>query len=344
MLRVIGLIIKIFLIVAIPIGVAYFSYTNLWKAFFTPADPGATETVLFELAANKSFRQVCKELEAAGLVTKWWAPNYIARIRRSDKQIKAGEYELSASLSPYEIVRKLAEGQMYQRRVTIVEGASIWDMGMELELAGVVSQHDFERAVVDSTLTQKAGVSGSSFEGYLFPETYFFSRPITVEAVIFRMVEEGNRRWTNEFALRAEDLQMSRHQILTLASIIEKETSITRERPVVSSVFHNRLRMGMKLQADPTVVYAIPDLVGPLTRAHLEVDSPYNTYVNLGLPPGPICNPGLSSISAALYPETTEYLYFVADGGGGHHFAKSLDQHNQNVRKYRSIQQQVVEQ
>lgn len=335
MLRKIAFVLKIILIIAIPALVCYLSYTKLQKAFLEPADPNATEPILYELMANKSFKEVCKELEKKGFVKNWWSLNIIARLQRSDTKIKAGEYELSPSLTPIEIVSKFAKGEMFQRRVTIVEGSSIWETGVVLETAGIATQQEFEHAIVDTRLTERAGIGGKSFEGYLFPETYFFSKPISVEEIIIRMVDESNRHWSPEFALRAEDLQMSRHQILTLASIIEKESGSLDEQPLVSSVFHNRLKVGMKLQADPTVAYAIPDLTGSLTKAHLEVDSPYNTYSNIGLPPGPICNPGLGAIKAALYPQETEYLYFVADGQGTHFFAKTLDEHNQNVRKYR---------
>lgn len=334
-MRKILLALKIILIITVPALVCYMTYTKLREAFFDPFDPAAKKTVLYELAANKSFKEVCKELEEKGLVKNWWSLSIIARFHGRDTKIKAGEYELSAASSPLEIVSKLAKGEMFQRRVTITEGASIWEIGFDLEAAGLTTQQEFERAVVDTRLTEKAGIDGKSFEGYLFPETYFFSRPISAEEIIVRMVNEGNRHWSPEFTLRADDLQMSRHQILTLASIIEKESGSVDEQPLVSSVFHNRLRIGMRLQADPTVVYAIPDLIGPLTKAHLEIDSPYNTYTNSGLPPGPICNPGLNAIKAALYPEETEYLYFVANGQGTHFFAKTLDEHNQNVGKYR---------
>ena len=148
------------------------------------------------------------------------------------------------------------------------------------------------------------------------------------------MLEEGEKRWIPEFTERADLLRMSRHEVLTFASIVEKESGNTSEQPLVSSVFHNRLQQGMRLQSDPTVIYGVPNFDGNLTKAHLETVTPYNTYTNPGLPPGPIANPGESAIRATLFPAQTNFLFFVADGKGGHVFSTTLAEHNEAVRRY----------
>jgi UPF0755 protein len=157
------------------------------------------------------------------------------------------------------------------------------------------------------------------------------------------MLQEGEKRWKPEVNERAAQLGMTRHELLTLASIIEKESGNQREQPLISSVFHNRLRNGMKLESDPTVAYGIPDLNGQLLRKHLETEHPYNTYINFGLPPGPICNPGETAIQAALYPTPdSQYLFFVADGQGGHVFSTTLAEHNKAVAQYRALMKEAV--
>lgn len=330
-------IIRVVLILFIPAVVAYLSYLGMKAYFFTPADPNSTESVLFEIPSDTSFRKICEDLEAKGLVKHATSLDIISRFQRVDKKIRAGEYSLSKSMKPTEILQILVSGKVFERRVTIKEGVSVWEIGKLVEEAGLVSKEEFNKAITNPELMRQAGIpeDSGSFEGYLFPETYSFSRPITPKQIIWTIMAEGAKNWREDFTMRCDELKMTRHEILTLASIIEKESGPNLdELPLISAVFHNRLKQGMKLQADPTVIYGITNFNGNLTRQDLETPTPYNTYTNFGLPPGPIANPGLSSIKAALFPEANNTLYFVSNGQGTHVFSSTLEEHNQAVKKY----------
>lgn len=321
--------------VVLPLALALAVYFYLYNIFLKPVDLSSTQSILIEIPAGQtSFRETFQALQDKGVIRSARGLNLLARIRGDDKRIKAGEYDLSPALAPREILNKFVSGDVVKRVVLVKEGASAFEVGAVIEAAGLASRAEFEHGVVDPVLLARAGIPSQSFEGYLFPETYYFSKPLTVKDIIWRMMEEGERRWKQEFSDRAAELSMTRHEILTLASIIQKESGKVDEQPIISSVFHNRLKEDMKLQSDPTVIYGIPNFDGNLTRAQLETPTPYNTYVNFGLPPGPIGNPGDSAIVAALYPATTSYLFFVADGTGKHVFSTTLDEHNTAVQKY----------
>lgn len=322
------------IILLVPIIIAIITYMFMRSAFLEAADPQNQEVILVEVEPDKNFRQICRLLEEKGVIKHWWSVEILARLRKSDRSINAGEYELSPSMDPRAILAKLASGEVYKRKVVVKEGISVWDIGTIVEQAGLMSQTDFDNAIADPKLLAEAGISAPSFEGYLFPETYYFSRPLNARAIIWRMLEEGEKHWPAEYSARADELQLSRHEILTLASIIEKESGYFDEQPLISSVFHNRLSQGMKLQSDPTVIYGIPNFNGNLTKEDLQTPTPYNTYMNFGLPPGPIGNPGASAIKAALFPRESTYLFFVADGTGKHVFSTTLQEHNEAVNLY----------
>ena len=237
-------------------------------------------------------------------------------------------------MTPKDVLGALVGGKILKRKITVKEGMSIWEIGPIVDQAGLLPRAEFDQAVTDPKLLVKAGISASSFEGYLYPDTYMLSKPITAQLIIWQMLEEGEKHWSAEFSDQAEKIKLSRHEILTLASIIEKETGQIEEMPTISSVFHNRLNQGMKLQSDPTVIYGIPNFNGNITKDDLQRASPYNTYMNYGLPPGPIANPSDNAIRAALFPKETTYLFFVGNGHGSHEFATTLSEHNENVRKY----------
>ncbi len=325
---------RLFVFLFIPIAAAVGTYIFLKSNFLIPADPENKNVVLFEIPSGHSFKQICYDLETKGLVKKWWTLSLLSRFGGNDTKIKAGEYELSPSMKPREILSKLLSGEVFKRSILVREGLSIWDIGKLVEEAGLITAEEFNKGVMDRGLLTTAGIKSESFEGYLFPETYYFSRPITAKEIIWKMLEEGEQHWNPEYTDRANELNLSRHEIITLASIIEKESGNAEEQPNISSVFHNRLGQGMRLQSDPTVIYGIKDFNGNLTKADLSNPHAYNTYVNFGLPPGPICNPGASAIKAALYPADTNYLFFVGNGAGSHVFSSSLAEHNQAVVKY----------
>lgn len=319
----------------IPTVVALVVYRQLDAFFFAPANPTQTTLESFEVAENANFKRVAQELETRGLVRNHWSISLFAKLKGQEGSIKAGEYELSPAMRPHEILEKLISGKCVQRRVTLKEGEAMAVLAPELERQGIISsQATFESSLRNPEIIQTLGIEGASVEGYLFPETYQFPRNTPPERIIRSMYEQLQKRWLPEWDLRLEQLKMTRHQIITLASIIEKESGAVSEQPLISSVFHNRLEKGMRLQADPTVIYGIPNFNGNLTKDDLLTPTPYNTYVISGLPPGPIGNPGISAIKAALYPAITDFLYFVANGNGTHVFSETLEDHNSSVGKY----------
>jgi len=192
----------------------------------------------------------------------------------------------------------------------------------------------FIRSANDIAIVKALGVEADSLEGYLFPDTYHFPKGLPLDEIMGTMVNRFQEIFSTEWQERSRQMGMSIHQVVTLASIIEKETGAAFERPLIASVFHNRLAKRMRLSSDPTVIYGIKDFDGNLTRKHLKTANPYNTYLNKGLPPGPIANPGVAALEAALYPAETDYLYFVSKKDGTHQFSTSFKEHNRAVRKY----------
>ncbi len=257
-----------------------------------------------------------------------------ARLRGFDKQVKAGEYELSAAMAPRQILSTLVAGKVRLRRLTIPEGYDLVQIAAAAADAGLASEDEFLSKAYDEALVQKMGIEAESFEGYLFPETYFFPRNQTSEQMIAAMVERFRSVFSPQWRRRAEQIGLSVHDIVTLASIIEKETGAAEERPLIASVFHNRLAKGMRLESDPTVIYGIESFDGNLTRKHLRTLTAYNTYRIRGLPPGPIASPGRASLEAALFPAKSPYLYFVSKKDGTHHFSATFREHRSAVRKY----------
>lgn len=327
-------LVRFFLFLLVPFLVSVAVFKFMTRAFLTPMDAADTTPVFFEIASGRSFRAIAHDLEAQGLVRYWWSVEALGRLRRDSSVINTGEYELSRAMNTVEVLQKLASGETFKRRVTIKEGMSIWAIGAMVEDAGLLSRAEFEKALVDPQLLTFLGVNAPSFEGYLFPETYFFSKPVTTKIILQKMVEQGKQLWGDRYQRRAEVMGLSRHEVLTIASIVEKETGIVTEQPIIASVIQNRLKQGMKLQVDPTVIYGIPNFNGNLTKEDLERPTPYNTYTNYGLPPGPIGNPGRGAIDSTLFPADTKFLYFVADGTGGHYFSATLAEHNEAVRRF----------
>lgn len=327
--------IKAIILILVPLLLGLGTFVYLRSALILPADPENKNEILVEIQPGLRVKEICKELEDKGLVKNGRALGILAKLKGVDTKINAGEYPLSPSMSPLEILKRLASGMVLRRKVTLTEGQSIWELGKIVDEAGLMPKDEFDKALTDPRLLVEAHILSNSFEGYLFPETYEFSRPVTAKQVIWKMMEEGEKHWSAAYTEKADQLKLTRHDVLTLASVIEKESGNVSEQRIISSVFHNRLNQGMKLQSDPTVIYGIPNFNGNLVRADLENENNrYNSYVYYGLPPGPIGNPGASAIEAALNPEQTNFLYFVADGSGGHAFAATLKEHNDNVNKY----------
>lgn len=274
-----------------------------------------------------SLKTVAEELSRAGVIDKPWLFRIMARINGLAKHLKAGEYQFMPGISLQAAMDKIARGEVFFRRITIPEGLT---SGQIMYL--IANYPDLEGEI---DLDVK--------EGELLPETYSFELGASRNSIILQVRAAMQKALEEVWASRDSSLPLKDvNELLTLASIIEKETGVPEERPLVASVFLNRLKKGMRLQTDPTVIYAITEgetsFGRSLKRADLKIDSPYNTYLNYGLPPGPICNPGREALMAAARPQQSDYLYFVADGKGGHRFARSLNEHNRNVKAWvRSI-------
>ena len=292
-----------------------------------------TQSQVFEVKSGMTLKQVSQELLGHKLIRSANAFQAIALIQDKEKLIKVGEYYISPSMPAAEILQRITSGKTVLHSVTIPEGYRITEIANLLEERDLVDKNIFLQQAKNVKLLE--GVPTGSLEGYLFPDTYHFGKRTTEAIIIKKMVETFKERaLKKEFLKRAGDMGFSYHEIITLASLIEKETGKDSERKQISSVFHNRLKKNMLLQTDPTVIYAIDIFDGNIRKRDLNIDSPYNTYRYKGLPPGPIANPGLKSIIAALYPATTSDLYFVSKQDGSHKFSATLNEHNRAVQKY----------
>lgn len=317
-----------------PLVAVGITYRAIQRLFLEPASPSDTSAITVDVTSDKSFKELAQELEQRGLVRTSLSLRVIARLQKIDKELKAGEYALSPSMTPEEILAKIVRGETVLRRATVREGLRSSEIGALFEAAGITAKADFDQALADRSLAEELGIPAPSLEGYLFPDTYSFPRNTPARKIIAAMKAQFDSHWGAEWSARAQELGRTRHEIVTLASIIEKESGSAEEQPRIASVFYNRLRVGMRLQSDPTVIYGITNFNGNLTKADLLAPTPYNTYVIDGLPPGPIANPGLSALTAALYPETTGLFFFVGNGMGRHVFSANLDDHNRAVDQF----------
>ena len=297
----------------------------LFDYFVNLPQPVETE-VLFLVHKGDSLNKIAQSLEEQKLINNKYLFILYSKIKKIYPQVKAGEYLIDKNVSIVQIAEKLKSGKVYLRKITFPEGLT------SVEIAGLLQNDEF-LAKEDFDTPQ---------EGSILPETYTFIRGDSPKKVLAQAQKSMSEVLEQAWNERAENLPLkSKEELLVLASIVEKETGIGMERAQVASVFVNRLRLGMLLQTDPTVIYAVTNgqesLNRPLTRSDFGVDSPYNTYKYAGLPPTPICNPGKDAIFAAAHPAETNYLYFVASGTGGHNFAATLSEHNENVRKWREL-------
>ena len=317
-------------------GGALITYLLIHSALFSPINSDSKEEIPFVVEKGANLKTIAHQLEEKQLVKHWWSIDLLSRLKESEirDKIIVGEYKLSPSMTPQQLLDKILSGEVNYYQLTLPEGFSVRDLPKLVADTTLVPANAIQAALDDKGFMSELNIQGGSFEGYLFPETYKFTKPIDAKAVITRMVEEGRKRLSNEMLERTIQLGYDVHQIITLASIVEKETGTADDRKRIASVFHNRLRIGMPLQSDPTVIYGISNFSGNLTKEHLRTPSPYNTYLTTGLPPTPICNPGIKAIEAAIFPEDTDYLYFVAKGDGTSQFSSTLKQHNEAVKKY----------
>lgn len=288
----------------------------------------------FVVRPGQRFETISKNLQDAGWIKHSFKFGLLARFSGRDKKIQAGEYLIPSSMTPDRLLDLLVSGKVRLYRLTIPEGFRLVQIAAAAEEAGLCTAEEFMRAATDAHLTKQMGIDTPNFEGYLFPDTYYFAKGESPEQILWTMVDRFRTVFASEWRDRAEQLGLTVHQVVTLASIIEKETGAAFERPIISSVFHNRLKKRMRLESDPTVIYGIEAFDGNLTRKHLSDSTLYNTYRIRGLPPGPIASPGAEALAAALFPEDTRYLYFVSKKDGTHQFSTNIRDHNRAVRKY----------
>jgi UPF0755 protein len=300
------------------------------------AGDGVGGRVRVTVAPGAPFASVVDSLAVKGLIRRKWTLTFFALATRADRDVGRGTYEFARGTPPLDILRAFVNGDVLSVSVTIPEGYTMWQVAAAFRAAGADSIA-MMRAIADSGLAGSLRIPTGNAEGYLYPDTYRVPFGSDARDIVTQMLTKFDSVWTPGFDRRAREISMTRHEVMTLASIVEAEARIPEERPRVSAVYHNRLRMGMKLDADPTVAYAKGGYRGRLYYKDLALDSPYNTYRHAGLPPGPIGNAGLASIRAALYPDSSSRaLYFVARGDGYHEFSKTLKEHAAAVRRARA--------
>lgn len=308
----------------------------------SPASGPSDEVMHFVVEEGVSFRQVAADLEQSGLIRSAWVFGVWARLKGQDRSIRSGEYELRRGASVAATLEALVAGSVMTRSTTLPEGLTrtqtieVIAAGLELDAAHL----DSLTRTPDPELRARLGLEeGVTLEGYLYPETYRFAKGVSPEAVIRTLVSTFESVVDDSMRARAVELDMTLHEVVTLASIVEAEAVLDHERPEIAAVYTNRIRKGWRLEADPTVAYALDKIGDRLTYRDLEVDSAYNTYRNPGLPPGPINSPGKASLRAVLWPDPEcDAMYFVADGEGGHRFSRTWEEHQAAVREYRAIQ------
>jgi UPF0755 protein len=283
---------------------------------------------------RSTFHQVAALLEREELIKSRLAFVWLGRFQAADRKIQAGEYELNASMAPAEILARLMMGQVVLHPILIPEGLTMVQIADIFGQQGLMDRQEALRLMTDPGFIASLGIKAQTLEGYLYPDTYKFPKGIRPKEVITTMVEHLRQVYGPDLEARAQELKMTQHQVLTLASVIEKESGSNGEREEISAVFHNRLKKRIPLQSDPTVIYGLPNYDGNIHKKDLSSPSPYNTYRIAGLPPGPIANPGIHSIRATLYPSSSRALYFVSKNDGTHQFSATLAEHNEAVEKY----------
>lgn len=319
----------------IALGVALLLALSLFLIIYakSPIDDRAVVATVY-IPKGAGFLEIVDILDQAGMVKNKAFFTLLALFKGVAGQIKAGEYDLVTSMSPGAITDKLVRGDIRIHKVTIPEDYTLKQIAGLLIGENLVSEKNFISVTTDSVFLASLNVDAASAEGYLYPDTYEFNRGMTTREIVRVMVNQFWKKVTPQMIERAKALGMTTTKFVTLASLIGKESGDEEEKSQVSAVFHNRLKNGMRLQSDPTAVYSLNEYRSVVKRKDLDNDTPYNTYKIPGLPPGPIANPGIDSLKAALYPKPVNYLYFVSKNDGTHIFSSNLAAHAQAVLKY----------
>lgn len=327
-------------ILAVLIGLG-FGYLGFEAFRFMSAGPGrADEEVVFEVPAGQSFHQIANQLQEKGIILSSFKMRVVARLTGLDGKIKRGEYRFNRAMTPQEVLSILVSGKSIQYPVTFPEGSNIFEMADTLEQKGLFKAADFLEACRDKNMIRELlGIEVSSLEGYLFPETYKITKYTTLKELLTTMVSNFKQVYSLLENQHPDRMQMfARHEMVTLASMVEKETGAPEERPTIASVFYNRINKSMKLQSDPTIIYGIWVDTGKykknITRDDIERPNRYNTYTVPKLPFGPIANPGREALEAVMKPAKTDYFFFVSRNDGTHVFTKTYEEHSKAVRSF----------
>lgn len=305
--------------------------------------PIGNKNMEIEIPKGATFRQAIEILSREGLIRDKNIFLFIGRISGLDRKIRAGYYSIYGSMSPLDIFRILKKGQIIEYEITIVEGDSLTEIAEKLSEKGIIHTEEFMQLATDKDFLSSYDIDAPSFEGYIFPDTYKIPKGMNPEEAVGMMINKMREEYSGELTVRTSELGFSEREVLTLASIIEKEAATDEERPLISAVYHNRLKKRMPLQADPTAIYGIKSFGEKIIESDLRRKTPYNTYVIKGLPPGPIASPRMKSILAALYPAKVSYIYFVSNNDGTHTFSVTPEEHRLAVESYRAKKRMEIE-
>ncbi len=321
--------IAIIVIIIVVLAVSYAAFEML-----VPAQ-NVTKYTEIEIPRGTTFRQAVEILADQKLIRDGKLFLLLGRLTGADRKIRAGYYSIWANMSPLDIFRILLKGRIIEYQITVLEGDSLTEIADAVAEAGIAHKEEFMKLVHDPDFLELYGIEAPSAEGYIFPDTYTVPKGVNLEEALGVMIDKMREKYSVDLMENTESLGMTEQQVLTLASIIEKEAVKDEERPIISAVYHNRLKRHMPLQADPTSIYGIKSSKERITMSDLRRKTPYNTYIINGLPPGPIASPGLKSIEAAINPANVPYLYFVSNNDGTHTFSVTLSEHEAAVKAYR---------
>ncbi len=311
-------------------------FIHFYLALFVPP---SKEKVWKEVQVTEgmSFKAISSTLHKEGIIRYRGYFEIIGRLQGISRKVRVGYYGLNANMSLWEVLEALRKGKIIEYEVVVPEGYNLYQIGWTISQTPLLSDpQQFIKLVKNKEYVRSLGIEADTLEGYLFPDTYYLPKGIKLEDIPRKMVLRYKAVFVDSYRSRAEELGFTEQQIITLASIVEKEAKVSSERKLIAAVYYNRLKKGMRLQADPTAVYGTKAWITKITAKDLKRNSPYNTYLHKGLPPGPIANPGEGAILAVLYPENSDYLFFVAQGDGSHYFSADYGAHEKAVGRYRT--------
>ena len=307
---------------------------------FVPAQTGNAKSEI-EIPRGSTFRQAVDILYDQKLIRDKNIFLLFGRLTGADRKIRAGFYSIWSSMTPFDIFKIIRRGQIIEYEIKILEGDSLWEISGQFEKNDIMKEKEFMRLAHDPEFLGSYKITSRSIEGYIFPDTYRIPKGVSPKDALGSMIDKMREKFSSDLLARMKKMGMTENEVLTLASIIEKEAVVDSERPLISAVYHNRLKKKMQLQADPTSIYGIKKSGEKITRSDLLRKTPYNTYQIKGLPPGPIASPGLKSIKAALYPADVPYIYFVSLDDRTHQFSTTAEEHIEAVKLYRQWQQET---